>query len=263
MTRRLKRLREFDIVLQIKNEDFINPPRMAQRNWLLNKALTEFASDLKHLDHCAKRFVPGQEIERVSDRGQARLSEEEIMEDWQIPLMTAMADIVTEFHGDILEIGFGRGVSAELIQTRGVSSHTIVECSDAIIADIFQPWRARYPDRDIRLVHGLWQDTIEQLKTYDGIFFHTYPLNEAEYLRLAVNSATFAEHFFSTAAQHLRDGGIFTYLTHEIDTLSRGHQRAVFQYFKEFTLRRVALSLPQDVKDAWWADSMIVIKAVK
>ncbi len=38
------------------------------------------------------------------------------MEDWQTPLMQAMARHVTETHGDVLEIGFGRGVSAEFIQ---------------------------------------------------------------------------------------------------------------------------------------------------
>ena len=52
------------------------------------------------------------------------------MEDWQTPLMKAMARHVTESHGDVLEVGFGRGVSAELIQRLGVASHTIVEPND-------------------------------------------------------------------------------------------------------------------------------------
>lgn len=262
MTRKLKRLREFDIALQIKRDDFINPPRAAQRHWLLNQALTEFAANLKHLDRIAKNFVPGQESEHTSDRTQAVLSKQEIMEDWQIPLMEAMADFVTESHGDVLEIGFGRGVASEFIQARGVKSHTIVECNDAIVAD-FEQWRQQYPDRDIRLIHGKWQDTLDQFASYDAIFFHAYPLNEAEYLEQAVNSTTFAEHFFSTAAGHLRSGGIFTYLTHEIDSFSRAHQRAVFTHFSEFTLKVVDLSLPADVNDAWWADSMVVIKAIK
>lgn len=262
MTRKLKRLRDFDVSLQIKRNDFINPPRAAQRHWLLNQAVAEFAANLKHLDRVAKNFVPGQETQRASDRTQAVLSQDEIMEDWQIPLMAAMADIVTETHGDVLEIGFGRGVSSEFIQARGVISHTIVECNDAIVAD-FQRWRQQYADRDIRLIHGKWQDSLDQFASYDGIFFHAYPLNEAEYLEQAVNSATFAEHFFSTAANHLRRGGIFTYLTHEIDSFSRVHQRAVFNYFSQFTLKVVELSLPPDVKDAWWADSMVVIKAIK
>ncbi len=185
------------------------------------------------------------------------------MEEWQRPIMQAMADIVTETHGDVLEIGFGRGVSAEMIQQRGVASHTIVEVSDAIIGR-FQRWRLHYPDRDIRVMHGRWQDVVDQMGRYDGVFFHTYPMSEDEYLEQVVRSVTFAGHFFPTAARVLRPGGIFTYLTNEIDSFSRAHQRLLFDHFSEVTLRVVDnLNLPQDVHDAWWADSMVVVKAVK
>ncbi len=263
MIRKLKRSREFDISLQIKSDDFINPPHLSQRHWLLNKLLSECVGDLTALDLIAKRFVPGRQgVNHPSDRTQGDLAEEHIMEDWQIPLMQTMAEAVTETHGDILEIGFGRGISATYIQTCGVRSHTLVECNDAIVQR-FQDWRKYYPDRDIRLIHGKWQDTVDQFGAYDGIFFHTYPLNEHEYLEHAVNSGTFAAHFFPTAAAHLRAGGLFTYLTHEIDSLSREHQRLLFRYFKTFTLQVVPLSLPEDNIDAWWADSMVVIKAVK
>lgn len=263
MTRRFKRLRDFDIALQIKNDQFINPPREAQKNWLLNKALSEFVDDLMHLDAASKHWVPGAPALPLHDRSQQQLSDDNIMEDWQKPLMQAMAEVVTETHGDVLEVGFGLGVSATYIQALGVKSHTIIECNDSVVQR-FHAWKAHYPNADIRLVHGTWQDTIETLDMYDGIFFHTYPLNEAEYLEYIGQSMTFAQHFFPTAAAHLRPGGIFTYLTNEIDSFSRAHQRLIFQYFSSMTLRVVApLNLPQDVKDAWWADSMVVIKALK
>ena len=35
MTRKIRRTRDYEITLQIKNDDFIKPPRDAQRNWLL------------------------------------------------------------------------------------------------------------------------------------------------------------------------------------------------------------------------------------
>jgi guanidinoacetate N-methyltransferase len=102
------------------------------------------------------------------------------------------------------------------------------------------------------------------LEQYDGIFFHTYPMNEAEYLEQAVNSVTFAEHFFPTASAHQKPGGVFTYLTNEIDSFSRAHQRLIWQYFDSFTLSLVeSLDLPEDVTDTWWANSMVLIKAVK
>ena len=263
MTRRIKRLRDFEITLNITHDDFIRPPRDAQRNWLLNKSLNEFVDDLHSLHTVAADFVPGVDQFDLTDRTQRILSDDEIMEDWQIPIMQAMAEVSAAPDRDLLEVGFGRGVSADMIQNIGVKSHTIVECNDSVV-ERYHQWRDQYAKNDIRLLHGRWQDVTDEFGLYDSIFFHTYALDEEEYLETAVKSATFAEHFFPTAAEHLRDGGIFTYLTNEIDSLSRAHQRAVFRHFSSFTLHKVGnLNLPTDIHDTWWANSMIVIKAVK
>ena len=121
MTRRIKRHRNFELSLQIKNGDFIRPPRDFQRNWLINRAIDEFAGDLEAIDVLAGRFAPGVQKLMTKDRTQAALKDEEIMEDWQLPLMQAMADIVTNSNGDILEIGFGRGVASTMLQNGGAS----------------------------------------------------------------------------------------------------------------------------------------------
>jgi guanidinoacetate N-methyltransferase len=263
LTRKIKRLKQFEIALQIKDDAFIRPPREAQRNWLLNTALAEFAESLSALDRLAAKFVCGVVPAPLADRSQSDLDDTEIMEDWQIPLMASLADVVTETHGDVLEIGFGRGVSASMIQDRGARSHTVIECNDHIV-DRYETWRSNYPDRDIRLAHGKWQDVLGDLGEFDGIFFHTYPLDETELMEQIGNSTTFAEHFFPHAAAHLRPGGIFTYLSNEIDSLSRAHQRLLFRHFRSITLRvQDGLRLPEDVRDAWWADAMVVVKAVK
>jgi len=264
MTRRIKRLHDFDLSLQIKNDNFICPPHDSQRNWLLNKAMSEFAQDLLALDKIAARFVPGSEGGLPSgDRTQAELTDEEIMEDWQRPMMAAMAEIVAESHGNILEIGFGRGVSSSMIQEQEVRSHTIIECNDSVVSR-FEAWRADYPDRDIRMVHGLWQDVLDDLGKFDGIFFHTYPLNENEFVEQIGESTTFADHFFPHAAAHLLDGGIFTYLSNEADSLGRQHQRLLFEHFRSIEIRIVdSLQIPSDVRDAWWFDKMLTVKAVR
>ena len=75
--------------------------------------------------------------------------------------------------------------------------------------------------------------------------------------------STFAEHFFETAARHLHPKGVFTYFSNEIDSLSRGHQRELFKYFSSFSLKVIDLKLPDDINDTWWADSMVIVKAVK
>jgi len=263
MTKRLVRRREFEIALQIKIQNFIRPPRDSQRNWLLNRAMTEFGQNLAALDRLAARFVPGVDSLAMQDRTQGKLANAEIMEDWQIPLMKAMASLVTEAAGDVLEIGFGRGIASSFIQDQGVRSHTVIECNDSVVQR-FEDWKTRYPGREIRLVHGLWQDVLPSLGRFDGIFFHTYPLNETEFLEQIGESDTFAEHFFSHAAEHLVEGGAFTYLSNEIDSLGRPHQRSLFRHFKSIELTRIeSLDLPRDVRDAWWSDSMVAVKAVK
>ena len=264
MLRRLKRLQDFELSLTIHNDQFISPPHEGQRNWLVNKAIGEFVDDITEINQLASRFVPGKTniADFMVDRTQSVLSDEDIMEDWQIPLMRAMVDVVTEHAGDILEIGFGRGVSADCIQNECVSSHTIVECNDSIV-DHFHEWRKNYPNQEIKLLHGKWQDLTDQFSLYDGIFFHTYVLDEAEQIEYIGQSITFAEHFFPVAARYLREGGVFTYISGEIDSLSRSHQRALLKHFDSISIHKVSLNLPLDVKDSWWADSMMVVKAVK
>lgn len=262
MTRRIRRHKAFEILVQIKDEGFLRPPRDAQRNWMLNRLMREMEDNLLALDEACSDLVRGADPVSMSGRSQRRLSPDEIMEDWQIPVMRAMAEAVTETHGDVLEIGFGRGVASELIQEQGVRSHTIVECNEHVI-DSFPEWAGRYPERDIRLVEGMWQDVIDRLDRYDGIFFHTYPLDEADFVEQVVQSVTFAEHFFPTAERLLRPDGRFSYLTNEADSLSRGHQRLLFRHFSSFSLRKVSdLPVPDDTRDAHWADEMVVVKAV-
>ena len=262
MIRRIRRSEEMEINLVIKEEKFINPPNPVQRNILLNQALKEFADNLTALDLHAKSFVPGRIGHNLEDRTQTDLADEEIMENWQIPIMEAMAKEVAGGHGDILEIGFGRGVASTMIQNQNVKSHTIIECNDSVV-NRFHNWKQSYPGKEINLVHGLWQDTIDDLNLFDGIFFHTYPLDDQEYLDYVANSVTFAEHFFPTAAKHLRPNGAFTYLTNEIDSLSRAHQRLILKHFSSFSLKVVKFDIPADVKDTWWIGSMVVIKAIK
>lgn len=261
MTRRIKRTPDFEISLTIKRDEFLRPPRDAQRAWILNQALREFTDDLDHLDKLARSFVPGSESSGIEDRTQATLEDSEIMEDWQIPIMRAMADAVSTEGARVLEIGFGRGVASGFVQDRRPATHTLVECNDSVVAR-FHAWKEQYRDRDIRLIHAKWQDATDRLDVYDGILFHTYPLNNDEFIETVGGSATFAEHFFATASKHLAPGGAFTYLTNEIDSLSRAHQRALLRHFARIQLSVVdGLEVPAETRDAMWGQSMVIVKA--
>ena len=261
MTTRHKRTPQIDLSLTIKDDEFIAAPRERQRNWLITQALDECSANLEASHHLAAKFVPGVEHWDVGDREFGDLSDEEIMEDWQTPIMKAMAQLL-EF-GDVLEIGFGRGIGSTFLQEQPIQSHTIVEVNQSVIARC-EEWKKSYPERDIRIVPGRWQDVMDQLGQYDGIFFHTYPLSQEEFVEQIAKSVTFGEHFFPTAKSLLRKGGAFTYLSNEIDSLSRSHQRLLLDHFSSFSVSKIEpLNMPQNVRDAWWADSMVLIKAVR
>lgn len=261
--KKIKRSNSYDISVTITDDSFIAPPREAQRNAVMNRAMKEFVADLNALNEQTKKFVPGKSVNQgVVDRQQKVMEEEEIMEDYLIPVMEVMARVISENGGDILEIGFGRGISADMIQKHPIASHTMIECNDDVV-NTFEAWKKKHEGKDIKLVHGLWQDTIDDLGMFDGIFFHTYPLNEDEYMNYVHGSITFAEHFFSYASDHLKPGGGFTYFSNEINSLGREHQRRLLEHFSSFSVEIVPLQMPDDVKDAWWADRIAVVKAVK
>ncbi|MBX3301077.1 MAG: amino acid adenylation domain-containing protein [Nitrospira sp.] len=268
----IQRKPEFDVYLKINKGEFLTPPRANQRNWLLRRALDEFSDDLLALDDLAKRFVSGSDrisIEREWTGGQAQYTSSEliiegqqVMQDWETPLMRAMARIVTESQGDVLEVGFGMGISASAIQEGQPRSHSIIECNRQVM-EVFAEWRNRYPGRDIRLVEGKWQDVVDNIGPFDGVFFDTYPSSEAEFEESVINSINFAEAFIPVAAKLLHPGGCLSYYTNEIDSFSRRHQRFLLQHFSSFTLSVVRSLLPPDDCHYWWADSMAVVKAVK
>ena len=271
---KVRRYPQFDISLKLKDDQFISPPLEGQRSWLIRRTLDEIADDLRHLDDVSRRFVPGSARPRLAPqlewhKSQARYDESEliiegqqVMQDWEAPLMEAMAKVVTESHGDILELGFGMGISATYIQKFGVRSYTIVEYNDEVVKR-FQKWKLQFPNSDIRLIHGRWHNVIDQLGMYDGVFFDTVPTFEEEYLREVIDNVVMAEDFFPVAAKCLRKGGIFTWYTNEIDTLSRRHQRLIQEYFSSYTVTVARPLIPPEDCHYWFADSMVVVKAVK
>lgn len=262
--RKIKRSKAFEITLTIHDENFIRPPKGAQRNAIVNRALKEFVGGLTILNEQAKHFVPGATATPLSEnREQKVLEAQEIMEDWQFPLMQEMAKTIAQNGGDILEVGFGRGISANMIMEYKIDTYTTIECNDHVVLTYFEDFKTKYNTKDIKLIHGLWQNNIEALGKFDGILFHTYPLNDDEYMQYVNGSITFAEHFFEHAANHLKEGGAFTYFSNEIDSLSREHQHLLLKYFSSFSVNIVKLDMPKDVADTWWANSIVVIKAVK
>ena len=95
----------------------------------------------------------------------------EVMMDWEDGLMKASADYICSNGGDILEIGFGMGISAGYIQSNNINSHTIVENHPQIIEKL-KTWAEDKPN--VIIVEGDWYDVKDSLSTYDGIFYDTF-----------------------------------------------------------------------------------------
>jgi amino acid adenylation domain-containing protein len=266
-------LNSCELSLEIKNDSFISAAPHQQFYWLIQRLFyEEFSDGLAHLDRQAGRFVNGSERKEITgdrrsskalyDDSRLTICHRQVMQDWKRPLIKKIAEIATESHGDVLEVGFGIGISATYLVEMGIRSYTVIECNNELVKE-FEEWRRQYPHVKTRLIHGEWQDVEDQLDTYDAIIFHTHPLDEDEFSEYIVKSITSTEFFFPTAAKCLRKGGVFTYYTNEIDSFIYRHQRLVFKYFDTLTLTVIKPLHPPPDCNYWWTDSMVAVKAVK
>ena len=97
--------------------------------------------------------------------------EMEVMMDWEDAVMKKSANYVCKDGGDILEIGFGMGISASYIQANYINSHTIVENHPQIIEKA-KAWASG--KTNVTIVEGDWYTVKDSLSTYDGIFYDTF-----------------------------------------------------------------------------------------
>jgi len=96
----------------------------------------------------------------------------QVMMEWEKEWMQRCADdlkITPEC--DVLEVGFGCAYSANRIQEANPRSHTIIECSEAVLKKL-DAWAADKPN--VRVVRGTWQSQLPKLGTFDRIFFDDY-----------------------------------------------------------------------------------------
>mgnify|MGYP003136541317 FL=1 len=122
------------------------------------------------------------------------VSEIEVMMDWEAPIMEKSAEFICHNKGDILEIGFGMGISADYIQAQGVNSHTIIEIHPQILERL-NTWASDKPN--VTIVEGDWS-SVSLSNTYDGIFLDTFGDNNLS-------------NFKDFALARIKSGGKITY----------------------------------------------------
>ena len=119
----------------------------------------------------------------------------EVMMDWEDPLMSASAAYVCQNGGDILEIGFGMGISADYIQSHSITSHTIIENHPDVIPRA-QAWASG--KSNVTIITGSWYEVKSSLSTYDGLFYDTFGDDDIE-------------HFSSSLSSLVKSGGVATW----------------------------------------------------
>jgi len=111
---------------------------------------------------------------KKDDRGQEGLysvdGKHQVMMEWEREYMYACIDKLQP-SGDVLEIGFGMGYSADRIQSFNVKTHTIIECNP-IVLEKLEEYKKTHPN--IIIVKGRWQDMLQTCGKFDSIFFDDY-----------------------------------------------------------------------------------------
>jgi spermidine synthase len=164
-----------------------------------------------------------------------------VMMAWERPYMQHMVRMLLDYGArNILEVGFGMGISAEAIQQRGVDRHTIIEPHPGVL-ERAREWRARRPEAAIELVEGFWQDVVQTpaLGRFDGIFFDTYSFSQEQ-------ADERKYHFFRVASERLLEpGGALTFCYFN-EVLAERYQRHLFCYFSRVVMERMTIEPPPD-----------------
>lgn len=103
----------------------------------------------------------------------------QVMMQWEKPYMEACIDALSPF-GDVLEIGFGLGYSAERIQSYLPKSHTIIEFHPQV-AERARQWAKKHPH--VTIIEDTWQNALSTLGVFDCIFFDDYPLESEQQMQ--------------------------------------------------------------------------------
>lgn len=94
-----------------------------------------------------------------------------VMHEWEHPIMFKHAEVVAKNGGDILELGFGMGISADYIQEHDITSHTIIE-NNEVVFEKLKEWSKDKPN--VHIIFGDWKTSLPRAIKFDGILKDTY-----------------------------------------------------------------------------------------
>lgn len=98
-----------------------------------------------------------------------------VMMEWEKDIMKISAETICQQGKeglDILNVGFGLGIIDTAIQSYSPRTHTIIEAHPDVYRQMLQDGWDKKPG--VKILFGRWQDVIESLGQFDGIYFDTF-----------------------------------------------------------------------------------------
>jgi len=175
----------------------------------------------------------------------------QVMQSWERPIMERMAAAVA--CGDMLEVGFGMGISANAIMRHGCKSYTVIEAHPAIAANA-RCWGERQ-SVPVTVVEGFWQDIAPLVADrFDGILYDTFPVGD-----------DYTDHgpAFVAMARLLRPGGRFTYYTGQPESVLVNDLKTLLNEFDSVEISRTKNLTPHNGCDYFHGQQMVVVVATK
>lgn len=181
-----------------------------------------------------------------------------VMQRWEDNYMKSLAAIATSGGGNVLEVGFGLGISAKYIErSKKVKLHTVIECHPSVIAFAKKLFREELKSGHMKLIKGFWEDVTPNMpnKSFDGILFDTSPLE------CGVDFFHFFP-FFREAFRLLKDDGVFTYFSDEATEISELHLVELRRAgFKNIRFKICKVHPPKTCK--YWKHRTIISPIIK
>lgn len=202
-------------------------------------------------------FLNKEELIMLLKRGR-KIIVNQIMQVWETPYMKHLAQIATSRGGNVLEVGFGMGISAGFIQkSKKVKNHTIIECHPVMIANCKKKFSRNIKKGRMVLKEGFWEDVIQKMpaKSFDGILFDSCPLDkEVEFFQFFP--------FFKEAFRLLKDDGVLTYFSDEPLRISKVHMDALKKAgFKNIAFKVCKVKPPKDC--IYWKHNTIIAPIIR
>jgi guanidinoacetate N-methyltransferase len=182
----------------------------------------------------------------------------QVMQDWETHYMKELATIATSLGGQVLEVGFGLGISASFVQkSQAIEKHTIIEAHSEVANFARTKFSREIALGRMEILTGFWEDVTHNLPSgsFDGILFDTCPLHqETEFFHYFP--------FFPEAYRLLRAGGIFTYFSDEPKQISPHHEHLLNQAgFQDIGFEVVPVEPPAECR--YWTHQTIVAPIIR